>query len=81
MPGAFLSPRLFFASPRLSEALGVLRHLEGSQTSPTNWGFGLTFDLGTGSKKDRKHGKDGNSVVAAVTKHGAKFSWVLPPSV
>ncbi|SPQ22337.1 2fda0dd4-fe37-40d6-9d27-f3a863b0a17a [Thermothielavioides terrestris] len=26
------------------------------------------------SKKDRKHGKDGGGVVAAVTKHGAKFS-------
>ncbi|KAL2134802.1 hypothetical protein VTI74DRAFT_10786 [Chaetomium olivicolor] len=27
-----------------------------------------------GSKKDRKNGKEGGSVVAAVTKHGAKFS-------
>ena len=28
------------------------------------------------SKKDKKNGKDGGGVVAAVTKHAAKFSWV-----
>lgn len=28
------------------------------------------------SKKDRKNGKDSGGVVAAVTKQGAKFSWV-----
>lgn len=33
-----------------------------------------------GAKKDKKNGKDGGGVVAAVTKHTAgKFSYVLPP--
>lgn len=32
----------------------------------------------TGSKKKDKNAKDGGGVVAAVTKHAAKFPYVLP---